>query len=253
MDLTEYRLSTGKKVNSALDDPVNYFAAQDHTQKASDFQKLKDSISEGIQTIKGADAGISSIIDLLDSAKSLAKSALSSTEEADVTSYMNEFSDLLDQITQLAADSGYAGINLLGSDELEIAFDETGDSKITVTGFDASSDGLGLTAVTTEWWDSAGGTMDADAINASLDELASAKSTLRAASKTLSSQLSTVTTREDFTTNMINILTDGANNLVNADTNEESARLLTLQTQQQLAINSLSIATDASQAVLKLF
>ncbi len=253
MDQTAYRLSTGKKVNSALDDPVNYFAAQEHSQKASDLQTLKDSISEGIQTIKAADSGITSIVDLLDSAKALAKSALSSTEAGEVSTYMTEFTDLLDQITQLAADSGYAGINLLDSDELEVAFNETGDSKITVTGIDASSDGLSLTAVTSEWWDSTAGTIDTDAINASLSELASAKSTLRAVSKTLSSQLSTVTTREDFTTNMINILTDGANNLVNADTNEESAKLLTLQTQQQLAINSLSIANTASQAVLNLF
>jgi len=52
---------------------------------------------------------------------------------------------------------------------------------------------------------------------------------------------------------MINTLTTGAGNLVNADTNEESANLTTLQTQQQLSIYSLSIANTAAQAVLKLF
>ncbi len=50
-----------------------------------------------------------------------------------------------------------------------------------------------------------------------------------------------------------NTLNDGASNLVNADTNEESANLLALQTQQELALNSLSIASDSSSAVLQLF
>ncbi|MEN6487923.1 MAG: flagellin, partial [Smithella sp.] len=77
MDQTSYRLTTGKKVNSALDDPINYFAAQDNTSKSNDLQRLKDGMSEGIETINTASTGIESISDLIDTAKSLAKSALS--------------------------------------------------------------------------------------------------------------------------------------------------------------------------------
>ena len=52
LDRTQERLSTGKKVNSALDDPVSYFAAKAHTDRASDLTVRKDGMNEGIQAIK---------------------------------------------------------------------------------------------------------------------------------------------------------------------------------------------------------
>jgi flagellin len=259
MEQTEYRLATGKKINSALDDPINFFAAQDHTQQASDLQVRKDSMGEAIQTIEAADNAIEAISDLIASAKSLAQSALSGETEEEVTEYITQFNELMTQIDNLAGDATYAGVNLLGgtTESLEVFFDEEGDSGITITGFDASSGGLGLATVTdagdaASWWDGTGA-LNKTNINASLDELEAATSTLRSKSKTLSNQLSIITAREDFTAKMINTLEVGAANLVNADTNEESANLLTLQTQQELAINSLSIASSAQQAVLNLF
>lgn len=268
MEQCEYRLATGKKINSALDDPINFFAAEDHTQQASDLQVRKDSMGEAIQTIEAADNAIESISDLIDSAKSLAQSALSAETQDEVNEYVDQFNELLTQITNLAGDATYAGVDLLGgtSETLEVFFDEEGESAITITGFDASSTGLGLNELTVtdenaNTWGTTTDpgtedevfTLDKDAINASLDELSAATSTLRTESKTLSNQLSIITAREDFTAKMINTLEDGAGNLVNADTNEESANLLTLQTQQELAINSLSIASSAQQAVLNLF
>ena len=64
---------------------------------------------------------------------------------------------------------------------------------------------------------------------------------------------SIVQTRQDFTENLINVLEEGADNLTLADMNEESANMLALQTRQQLAINSLSLASQAAQSVLSLF
>ena len=64
MDVTQNRLASGKKVNSALDDPIAFFAAQGHTQRSSDLAIRKDEMSEGIQTIKAADNGISAVLDL---------------------------------------------------------------------------------------------------------------------------------------------------------------------------------------------
>jgi flagellin-like hook-associated protein FlgL len=59
--------------------------------------------------------------------------------------------------------------------------------------------------------------------------------------------------RADFTTNLINTLKGGASDLVNADLNEESANLLSLQTRQQLGTISLSIAQRSEQSILRLF
>jgi flagellin len=69
----------------------------------------------------------------------------------------------------------------------------------------------------------------------------------------LGQNLSTVQTYQSFDKNLINDLNAGSNDLTAADTNEESAALLTLQTQQQLGISALSLASQAQQAVLKLF
>jgi len=75
LDRTQERLSTGKKVNSALDNPVNFFTAQSHNSRANDLLAYKDGISEAIQTIKAADNAIKAITTLIDSMKGIAEDA----------------------------------------------------------------------------------------------------------------------------------------------------------------------------------
>ncbi len=89
-----------------------------------------------------------------------------------------------------------------------------------------------------------------DTAIAALDD---ARDTLRTEAKKLSSNLSIITARQDYTSKMINTLDDGAANLTNADMNEEGANMLMLQTRQQLATTSLSLASQAAQSVLRLF
>jgi flagellin len=136
MDLTQNRLSSGKKVNSALDDPIAFFAAQGHTQRSGDLAIRKDEMAEAIQTIKAADNGISAVLDLIASAKSLAQSALANQSTTERGSLTAQYNDLISQIATVAADSNYKGTNLLGGtgQELNITFDESGDSTLTVAG-----------------------------------------------------------------------------------------------------------------------
>src|SRR5512137_626896 len=107
LEVTQKRLSTGKKVNSALDDPVSYFTALAHEQRAGDLAARKDEMSEGIQTVKAADAGIESIRSLIAAAKSLATSALSGETTSDINTLMNQYHQVLAQIDTIADDSGY--------------------------------------------------------------------------------------------------------------------------------------------------
>jgi flagellin-like hook-associated protein FlgL len=250
MDITQNRLATGKKVSSALDDPIAFFAAQGHTQRSSDLAIRKDEMSEGIQTIKAADNGISAVLDLIASAKSLAQSALanqSTTERGNLTS---QYNDLISQISTVASDSNYKGTNLLvDTQELNITFDENGDSTLTVSGVD----GTGGATSTSGDWGNASLTTGTTAINTSITELDGARDALRINSTALSNKLSTISIRQDFTDKMINTLADGAANLTNADLNEEGANLLMLQTRQQLGTTSLSMASQAAQSVLRLF
>jgi len=152
----------------------------------------------------------------------------------------------MSQIDDLASDSGYQGTNLLDDDDLTVDFNEDATSSLTVSGFDASSSGLGIAAAAGSW------ASDAN-IDAAVTDLDEAISTLRTEATTLSSNLNVVTTREDFTTNMIKALTEGSDKLTLADMNEEGANMLMLQTRQALGVTALSLSAQAAQSVLRLF
>jgi hypothetical protein len=76
---TQNRLATGKKVNTALDNPTNYFTAASLDNRASDISNLLDGIGNGVQVLQAANTGITSLQKLVDSAKSVATQALQTT------------------------------------------------------------------------------------------------------------------------------------------------------------------------------
>jgi flagellin-like hook-associated protein FlgL len=257
LETTQTRLATGMRVQKAVDDPINYFTALEHRQRADDLSVRKDEMAESIQLITAANDGVEAITSLIASAKSLAQSALSATTTSELTTLESQYMQVLCQIDQLAEDSGYKGVNLLDGTSVthKVKFDEKGDSSLTMTGFDASSTGATLTLVslTSNDWVSTGGVAELDEINSSITALDDATTNLRSEAQKLSTNLSTITIRQDFTQGMINTLEDGAENLTNADMNEEGANMLMLQTRQQLGTTSLSLASQAAQSVLRLF
>ncbi|MBK7366770.1 MAG: flagellin [Candidatus Eisenbacteria bacterium] len=242
---TTERLATGKRVNSAVDDPSAYFAAQNHRNRANDLAARKDQMGEAIQTVKAALQGIEGITKLIEQAKGLAASARSANA-ADRASLSDQFDALRTQIDEMAADGSYKGTNFLASDSLTVDFNEDGSSSLTVSGFDASTTGLAIGASTNSW------IADSD-IDAAVTDLDDALSTLRANAKTLASNNGVVTARQEFTTQLINTLTTGADVLTAADTNEEGANMLALQTRQQLGIVALQLSSQAQQSVMRLF
>ena len=169
--------------------------------------------------------------------------ATSKTENIN-KSYETQYISTIEQFDMLIADSSYKGINLLQGQNLQINFNEDRSSNVEVKGVKADSESLGLT---TKEWNSQ------EDIEKSISELESAISSLRSFASAFGNYYSIVTTRQDFTENLINVLEEGADKLTLADMNEESANMLALQTSQQLAINSLSLASQAAQSVLKLF
>lgn len=383
MDTTQERLSTGLKVNSAIDNASSYYTAQSLNNRASDLSALLDSMGQGIQTIQAANEGIEAITEFVEQAKAIANSARAAsktdvktlnakfsnlktpqtpktatdtslefevtrtdgttldgslkdavnkvnaelgaddlqaksldeyvaqvkkaikaggtefakivdikvddktgkitftakagynikatgagdlaglgkdpdagTPTNDVTStvavntdrqkYALQFNEILTQIDNLAKDAGYKGINLLQMNTLTVIFNEDRSSQIEVKGVDASSTGLKISNPVDSWQ------TDED-INKSITEAENAISELRIMASDYGNYYSIVQNRQDFTKNLINVLTEGADNLTLADMNEESANMLALQTRQQLAINSLSLASQAAQGVLQLF
>jgi flagellin len=160
---------------------------------------------------------------------------------AELTSLQTQYNTLLTQMTELAEDSGYKGKNLLSQDTLTVKFEGT---ELAVVGFDASAGGLLINPAT--WTE--GGNIDTD-----VTALDTALNTLRSEASKLSGNLSIITVRQEFSTNMINTLTEGSDKLTLADANEEGANMLMLQTRQSLSTTALSMSAQAAQSVLRLF
>lgn len=257
LERTQKRLATGLRVQTAVDDPVNYFTALGHRQRAQDLAARKDEMAESIQLVMAANEGVTSITSLIASAKSLAQSALSAATTDEIETLQSQYNEVLAQIDNLASDSGYKGVNLLDGTGVthEVKFNENGSSSLTMTGFDASTASTGLDLSTigaTGWIDS--GMPDKEAImDTAIAQLDAARTFLRSEAQKLSTNLSTITIRQDFTNGMINTLEDGAVELTAADMNEEGANMLMLQTRQSLGTTSLSLASQAAQSVLRLF
>ena len=247
MELTQKRLSTGKKVNTALDDPVNFFKAKDHMDRANDLAAKKDGMSEAIKTIEAANTGIEGIYDMLAQMKSLASAAKTSDNTADLAT---QFDTIRSQIAYMASDSKYGGNNLMDGDTVSVEFDEDGTYKLTVGTSNLASTTAGSVATQSI---AVADFQNSTSIESSISEIDSAVSNLRTEAQKLASNLSTISIREDFTESMINTLNTGSDKLTLADMNEEGANMLMLQTRQALGTTSLSLSSQAAQSVLRLF
>jgi flagellin-like hook-associated protein FlgL len=249
---TQVRLSTGKRVNSAIDNPTNFFTAQSLSNRAGDLSGLLDSMSNAVKTLQAADNGITAITKLVQSAQALARQAQQTSDAAEKATLATQFDDTLDQIDSLASDSGFNGKNLIGgaaaANNLDVVFNESGTSKLTITAVDltTAASGIDIPGAVGSWAAAAN-------IQISLDKVTLALSELRSQSKAFGSSLATVQARQDFTKSMVNTLTTGADNLTLADSNEEGANLLALQTRQQLSTTALSLAVQSDRNVLRLF
>ena len=128
-------------------------------------------------------------------------------------------------------------------------------SGLTVSDYNAivatSATAAGKAGTTTVWGQI--GSAAVTGINASIRAIDSALVTVRQVAQNFGTNWALLSIRAEFTTNLINTLMGGSSELVNADLNEESANLLSLQTRQKLSAISLSIAQRLEQSILRLF
>jgi len=312
---TTGRLASGKKVNSAVDNPTNFFAAVNLNDRAEGLSSRLDGMGQAVQRIQAADNGISSIRSFLSAMKGVVNNALGNTDSNARADLGEQFNELINQIELTAQDSGYQGVNLIqdedgqGSTET-VQFNETfDDSTLDVKGFniqagsydsaagtvaDTTVTSLGSVASLTMEGATGGGNLaaglvlarqgDTDAVGVQsyasggmettasgaaasvnwagtgyedtlanvIQQIEDFDAELKTQASNLATNLSTITNREEFTNEMVNTLTEGADKLTLADLNEEGANLLALQTANQLATQSLSLASQQSQSVLQL-
>jgi flagellin len=166
-----------------------------------------------------------------------------------------QFNETLKQIDTIAKDAGYNGVNLLNGDDLTVQFNEDNTSTLSIKGVSMSSAGdLGVSSATVADTSTADNNFQTNAqIKTLQGQLDEALTTLRTQASKFGSNLAVVQTRQDFTKGMVDTLRNGADSLTLADPNEEGASLLALNTRAQLSSTALSLASQADQAVLRLF
>ncbi len=230
---TKPPIGTSQRNSSPLDNRVDFFTAQG--MSADDLQTLIDTMATGIDTILAAYNGIVAITKLVRSAQILISHA-ERTDDATVRAALaSEFDALLGQIDRLARDAGCNDISLLSVN----SFNDTADGDLEIDG------DLAINRSQNNW----ANTPD---IQGAADNLRIVLVTLQSQAQSLSSSLSAIQIRQDFTKAMINALQTGAENFTPTDNSEEGTNLLALQAQQQSSITALSLAAQAEQNVLRL-
>lgn len=199
----------------------------------------------------GADASIQEVFGFAGATGSALANTTTNQDALDTRKNLAaEFDDLRQQMKALVEDAGYKGVNLLNNGDLTVKFNEKGDNNLKINGvnFDvtAADSDMAIGASLNNW------ASDNDVAQA-LNDVENAVKKIRSQASTFGSNLSVLQIREEFTTEMINGLEEGAGKLVQADMNRESANMLALQTRQQLSTTSLSMASQAEQNVLRLF
>lgn len=155
-----------------------------------------------------------------------------------------DYDVVLDQINKLVEDSGYRGVNLLQGDTLTTDFNEDRSNSLETVGVNLDTESLGLGQADFS-------TMSK--IDSIRNDILGAQGTVRQFGTSIANSLAIISTREEFTEDLVNTLEEGADKLTVADQNEEGAKLLALQTRQQLGVTSLSLAVQSQQSVLRLF
>lgn len=283
MQTTQDRISTGMRVANASDNAAYWSIATTMRSDNTALSTVKDALGMGAATVDVASAALKTTSDLVTQIK--AKLVAATQPGIDRTKIQSEIKQLQDQIKSVADSSTFSGQNWLSVDSgaadynatksIVSSFSRSGSTVSTgsididiskISLFDADATGEGIIDKARD----AGGTTgqalsdmdistltDADADQTTLKEYISIADAALTDVTTAASDLGAVKTRigmqSDFVSNLMDAVTKGIGQLVDADMNQESTRLQALQVQQQLGVQSLSIANQSSQQILSLF
>jgi flagellin len=281
------RLATGKRVNDALDNPLNYFMARGFDKDKRDLANLQDSQNIGLQTLQKTVKTIESITKLVETMQALGRQARQSNDTSVRDTLGLQIGNLIQQIDELTEDAGFNGRNLLREtpDTLQIDFNTgTGANRtrlvvagVSLRGNSTDATGglnfhnntgpngdIGVTFATTgtppdphnytfnstQWSVNAAGNTRLDNFVAQTQR---AINNLAAQGATFAMNLTVVQVRLDYSKSWQRNFSETIDMLTSADMNEEGANLSALQTRQQLAVTSLSLANRSDQSILRLF
>jgi flagellin len=236
------QISTLNQLNAALS-TNNLQATIDSSTGKINIATSNDAASSTIGTIAGtATASGQAFVGAAGAA-----AVADPTSQAQRSSLVAQYNNVLAQINTTAQDASFNGVNLLNGDTLKLTFNETGKSTLSITGVTFNQAGLGLSTLTASI-----DFLDNSSANKVLSTLSAASTTLRSEASALGSNLSIVQIRQDFNKNLINVLQTGSSNLTLADTNQEAANSQALSTRQSIAVSALALANQSQASVLQL-
>ena len=258
------------RVGAASDNAAYWSIATTMRSDNAALSAVQDALGLGAAKVDVAYAGVEAAIDVVKEIK--AKLVTATEEGVDKLKVQEEIKQLQDQLKSIGAGASFNGENWIagGSAEATVVTGFTrgadGTVKVTTAAYDASAGSLfgAYDASTGEVAVDSGllqqvmeieldGTEDAEAMAAHLDTVETALTEMAKVGSNLGSLSMRIDLQEDFASKLSDSLEKGIGRLVDADMNEESTRLKALQTQQQLAIQALSIANNDSQSILSLF
>jgi flagellin len=247
---TRERLETGLRVNRPIDDGPAFFLAQNLIDRAGDLAQVKSGIGQAATAIGGTLAGIDAIGQVVGQLKGIAQAARGGSPEARAEA-ARQFDRLRSQIDAIAADTGFGGVRLLTepAQSLTVNFNGAGPGGLTIQGRPSQAQSLGIGAAAGDFNNFA---TDAD-LDAALAGLGNATGALRASAAALGSNAGLLNTRFAFTEDLTQALRTGAGKLIDADLDEEAARLVTLRVRDGLGAAGLAIAAQSQRALLQLF
>ena len=289
---TQERLNTGKKVNSATDNPVSFFRAESLSDRSTAILGKKQNIDQSVQAVTAALDATTAVQNLLGELQGVLDGARGSSISNRIAA-TQQFKTIGNQLAQLVKDSSFQGLNILSSTavSLQTQFSERTAATLTIQGFNLiatatanertlftqavsfnpagnllfsaiignanlSVEVTGFSAL--DLTGTAGGTGTVPAsvaqaiFTAAENRISNAISQLQGISAQLGTNVAILTTRSNFSANYANTLTSGSNALTLADLNEEAANSQALTLRQQLGIQSLSVSGQQNSSILTL-
>ncbi|WP_031554779.1 flagellin [Parvularcula oceani] len=241
-------ISTGKRINTAKDNAAIWSIAETMNSDIMAFETVSESLSLGSATVGVARSAAESIVDMMKEIKSLATTAAG--EGADRTKLSTEIGNLVTQINDITASAQFNGVNLIASG----AADVTILSSLNRSGATVTPGSITITAQDLSALGSA--TYDVSDQATAQTTLATIETNLVSAidaAAAFGSTQNRIDIQSDFIGSLVDNMEIGVGALVDTNMEEASADLKALQVQQQLGIQSLSIANAAPQSVLSLF
>ena len=259
MSTTQARISSGLKVGSASDNAAYWSISTTMKTESSSLSVVGEALGMGSSLADISNTATQSLIDLMGKVRDRVVAAGESTNDKD--KIQTELAQLYTQMTNTVDAASFNGQNWL------TAIDKEGNDLEASTNVlsGVTSGKLNFIAVSLEAEDQntseVVGTitalgrddLDDDALAATLAKVDAAIKGLTSIGASFGAASARIDIQKDFISNLTDAIDRGVGSLIDADMNEESTRLKALQTQQQLAVQSLSIANSSSEQILQLF